>query len=277
MSNPILNNVPFFRLFGDNPRAQNMSSVQKMSAVLNSLNIQHTNMYRVLIGTPPGLFNLPIVSSNNFGDRGAPLRNNSTQEVLSFFCTDINLPGVSLATTEIRRHGIGPFEKKPYVPIMADTTFQFIADGEGFITQYFHEWIRYIINYSMGDKGMNGRRYSLNAYEVDYKVNYSTDIIIQIFDKTSRLVKEYTLYEAYPLQIGEVQMSYASTDELMRLPVTFTFRDFEVLHGGGQERLVNRIPGDDFINSTDARTNNLQGDLDASNLATQNLRFRNSV
>lgn len=258
--NPILNNVPFFRLFGDNPRATNMTSVQKMSAALNSLNIQHTNMYRVFIPNPAGQYNLPRVSSTNMGGARSFV-NQSTQEVLGFFCADINLPGVSLATTEIRRQGIGPFEKKPYAPIMVDSTFQFMVDGEGFISQFFFEWVRYILNYSMGNKGMNGLAYSMNAYEVDYKVNYAVDIVIEVFDKSGRLIKVYTLYEAYPLQLGEVQMSYASIDEVMRLPVTFTYRDFELQHGGSQEK---------FFGTSNQRDINIDGD--ASRIETRTAR-----
>ena len=35
-------------------------------------------------------------------------------------------PGVSMATTEIKRYGVGPIERKPYLPIFTDQQFSFI-------------------------------------------------------------------------------------------------------------------------------------------------------
>lgn len=212
--------------------------VEKMKSFLNAYGVQHTNLFRVTIPIPGTEFNfLNYVRDNNGLMPPASIATidpTTKSRVLQFYCTDINLPGVSFATSEVRRYGYGPYKRKPYTPIFADSTFTFLGDGQGIIHQHFLDWMRKIINYSVGSGAMAGTagtssRSGMLAYEVEYEKYYSVNAIqIEVFDKAQGLSGLYYLYDAYPINIGEIALSQSSQDEIMRIPVVFTFRDFEM-------------------------------------------------
>lgn len=220
-----------------NPINQTIFGVEQFKSALNVYGIQPTNLYRVSIASPRVLSNYNLFNQNPNRPTLSP--NPDAGRILGFYCTDINIPGISLATTEIRRYGVGAFQRMPYTPIFADTTFTFLADGTGNIHTFFNDWMRNIVNYSMGRQSFGASSYNTfngaAAYEVSYKADYeSPGITIEVFDKTGRLQQVITMYQAYPINIGEVTMSYSTTDDIARIPITFTFRDYEVVYSNQQ-------------------------------------------
>lgn len=141
-----------------------------------------------------------------------------------------NLPGVSLATDEVRRYGIGNFEKKPYVPIFADVNIRVHVDSKGTIYDFFQSWMKLIINYDVR-KGFNTTETSVGRnkqqpYELSYKEDYQTDIEIICFDPMGKESIKINLVEAYPIFIGDIPLSWDNVNTVIKLPVTLTFRDW---------------------------------------------------
>lgn len=207
----------------------NPLGIERFKGVLNKYGIQPTNLFRVSIAMPKVFGNLSYFYNSQVNLPVGGLES-ATKEILGFYCTDINLPGISMASTEVRRYGVGPIQRVPYSPIFADTTFTFLADGRGVIHTFFMEWMRRMINYTRSGNTLQAQLQYGEPYEVEYKSNYqSPGIQIEVFDKTGKRIQVIVMYDAYPLNIGEVMMSYANTDEIARIPVTFTFRDFEIV------------------------------------------------
>lgn len=174
-------------------------------STINSLGgLQRSNHFYVTIPNPK------ILS----GDIGPIL--------LPFLTESANLPGVSLATSEIRRYGTGPTEKKPYAPIFTDMQMSFYGDGSGTVHKFFYKWMTGMIKFDNGINGKAGYN-GLKPYEVEYKTDYAVDIIITTIDEKERKIMEYKLYEAYPIAIGDIGMSWSETDGFQKIPVTFTF------------------------------------------------------
>lgn len=144
--------------------------------------------------------------------------------VIPFLTEATNIPGMSLATSEIRRYGYGPIERKPYAPVFTDQTFTFLGDGTGQIHQFFYSWMNGIVKsdrmpYSSFGVGFNG----LKPFEVEFKNQYATEIRITVLDEANKKVIVVNLHEAYPIFLGDVALSWADNDSIMRIPVTFTY------------------------------------------------------
>lgn len=147
---------------------------------------------------------------------------------LQFMAEATNLPGVSLATTEIRRYGYGVIEKKPYVPIFTDISLAFRSDQKGDLYMFFQTWMKMIINFD-GRQSINsvtGVIPQQAMYEVAYKENYMATVEIHMMDQQGNTPVKIVLTEAYPIFLGEVPLAWQATNDYVKIPIRFTFRDW---------------------------------------------------
>jgi hypothetical protein len=225
------------RFLGFVDAPDSLSDINKFRSTISAKNgLLRTNKFYVEIGPPPMM-------------AGA---GNEVAKIIPFLTEATNVPGMSLATSEIRRYGYGPIERKPYAPVFTDQTFTFLGDGTGQVHQFFYSWMNGIVKsdrmpYSSFGVGYNG----LRPFEVEYKSEYATDIRITVLDEANKKVIVVILHEAYPIFMGDTALSWADNDNIMRFPVTFTFFNWSLEEidlsglldsgGGGNLSLLQRI------------------------------------
>lgn len=171
-----------------------------------------------------------------------PILAGASARDLILFCDNANLPSVRLATDEgIMRHGYGPVENMPYKPMFAEVQLGFYGDGSGMVHTFFQEWISSIVNFDLrsGFESSNSRS-GMSPFEVAYKEDYATQIQMCVYNETQNNIIEIEIFEAFPLSIDDVQLSWGSNDEIMRINVRFSFTYYvskstapQVLSGGG--------------------------------------------
>jgi len=150
---------------------------------------------------------------------------------LAFLSESANLPGVSLATSDIRRYGLGPIERKPYAPIFVDTTMTFLVDSSGIVQRFFYRWMNGIVKFdSMPWGPPTSYQYSnvIDPFEVNYKEQYKTDILVTTVNETGSEILNIRFFEAYPIFMGDVNLSWNDTDSISRLPITFTYFNWKI-------------------------------------------------
>lgn len=177
--------------------------------------IQRTNLGYVSMGTP----NILGRNGINLGDQFLGL--------ISTRASQFAIPAVSLATSELRRYGVGPMEKKPYMPMFQDITLDFIGDSNGNLHKMFYIWMNGVVNFQK-DPVENASRdlygsSSKHPYALEYKDNYKTVIVVRTFNDNQELLSDIQLHDAYPVSIGEIQYNWADENSLVRIPVTFTY------------------------------------------------------
>ena len=178
-----------------------------------------------------------------------------------FLCEAVNLPGVTLNTASIYRYGIGPTQEFPIGASFTNLGMTLIGDGKGVILNAFHNWMNqiYSFNSSYGVFNLGADLLNINIdsnpftgspYLVEYKDNYVVDIIITVYDTKGNQVVVYKVMDAYPISMPDISMSWRS-DGLMQIPVTFTFRDWNVRYYkfSSIDNLYNRINQDIFDNT----------------------------
>lgn len=217
-----------------NEGPNNKSSINQLRSQLTKTDILSTNLFYVTVS---GL---------------------STQasQTMSLLCHQTNLPGVSFGTSETRRYGYGPTEKKPTFPIFTDLSMTFIGDGRGVVHKMFYNWMNTMVRFdsptaAAWGPAMYGSPLNNTSlpYEVAYKDNYSTTITITAIDRSSQEIIIVDLLEAYPIALGDISLSWADTDSLMNIPVTFTFMNWkyqrinvsEILRGQMSDSLFGKL------------------------------------
>jgi hypothetical protein len=127
---------------------------------------------------------------------------------LSMMCNTASLPGKSFATVK-QTLSILP-NKLPYQAQYDDITFTFTSSSDLRERKYFEVWMNAIINDGNG---------TINFYD-----EYISSInIYQLNDKGNKTYA-VKLYEAYPIHISNIDYSYATTNSLINMSVTFTYK-----------------------------------------------------
>ena len=152
---------------------------------------------------------------------------NETGKYLELWCESANLPSAGLGSESVRRYGYGHTEKRPTKIEISDISLTFISDGRAAIWTFFQQWIKLIYNYdlSSGLLKTNGVTTNMNAMDISYKTDYAVDIEIFVFSETGDQLLSIMLREAYPHSLGDVQLNWADTNNIAKIPVSFTFFD----------------------------------------------------
>ena len=175
-----------------------------------------------------------------------PAVGNPNEDFL-FFCESAQLPGISFGTDDVKMSGFGNIEKRPHSTNFTDMPLSFYCDTDGNVLRFFHKWIQTIYNFNNFDNP-NGVSQNLGVNLFAYPKEYrSTVEILHLEDKSdgytdlsgaestgpamkpdvdSQIIVNYTLYDAFPVSIGDVSMNWGSSDELVRIPVTFTYTNW---------------------------------------------------
>jgi len=148
---------------------------------------------------------------------GAEGSNHSTVKNIPFLAESTSIPGVLLDTTQIKRYGFGPNEKKPYGATFVDVNISFFGDGNYNVHRFFYAWLNKIVVFAKSPT-------ESNAFEVNYKEEYQTNITITALDETGNTVTIVTLVNAYPIFLGDIPLSWAETDSFVKIPVGFTYQ-----------------------------------------------------
>ena len=147
---------------------------------------------------------------------------------LNLMCSEVSLPGSSLATLEINNDFTGVTERHVHRRIYDDRIdFTFYVDAEKYLPIIFFEsWMKYISGESESvDTVMRGvgSRYSNYFYRVRWPNNYvaqGLQVIKFERDYSSQLV--YDFIRAYPISIQSMPVSYDSSS-LLKCTVSMTY------------------------------------------------------
>jgi len=190
-------------------------NIETFRSTLGKNGVLRNNKFMVRIPYPKGMSN-----SGNLKE---------TSRYLELWCDSTNLPEAVLSVMPIRRYGYGVQEKMPAEISFGDITFTFMSDGNGAIWGFFQQWMKMVMNYDMST-GIVGRNSIYDRdqtpYEVAYKTDYITDIEIKIFHENGKEIFGVVLREAFPISLNNIQVNWADTNDIMRIPVTMTFTDW---------------------------------------------------
>ena len=206
--NSVVGNVKSIFGLGGSKNAPGATGHAGFMSQIRKKGVGKRNLFNVFIGAPTMLAG---------ADSGLNLQ---------LFAESVNLPGVNFATSDIRRYGVGPTEKKPYAPIFTDITVTFIADGAGDIHKFFYKWMRGIIYFDSalaGTAGSTSKIGGLSPYEVNFKDQYRSDLRIYTYNEQNDKIIEMVLYGAYPTAISDIPLSWSENDQMMTITVTFTY------------------------------------------------------
>lgn len=204
---------------------------QKIEVVKQKiLNPSLTSQYLLGITPPQGI-------SEKMSSMGVSLNGNSTFDYVDIACSETSLPGSSFATIDISSDYRGISEKHAYRRLYDDTincTFYVDATAgrEYYVIKFFEGWMAYIANQNFD---------TIQNPTYDYRVKfpetyYAPAMTLQKFernfgsqsDEAKPTPIKYEFYNAYPLNLNSIPLSYDGS-EVLKCSVDFSFSRYKVV------------------------------------------------
>ena len=186
--------------------------VDQFKSYIERIGLQRTNRFLVRFFAPASMATEPLFLN--------------IDRELEFYCMASSLPGYGVELHQVLRYGYGLNEKKPFAPIVNDLTCVFFSDAEGRIHKFFTSWINAVINKNYNAEAPNShgvRNQNIDPFEAAYKIDYMTNIQITTFSDSGKISNRNMLLEAYPIVVPDIQLNWGENNNIMAIPVTFTF------------------------------------------------------
>ena len=155
--------------------------------------ISHTK----LIGLPLGC-KYKITLPDDFGG------------VMSFLCDQIQVPGVSISTNEIRT--MGEISELSYGVTYQALPLSFILDNNFSTRVYFEKWMQKVYNRVTRTSG--------------YYKDYAKTVDIFVLDRNDKPIYSVKLYNAYPKTMSDTPLSNANR-EIMKCDISLLYQFWE--------------------------------------------------
>ena len=133
-------------------------------------------------------------------------------EELAFLCNATSIPAMSIGTTTVN------FRGRP-IYLAADRTFEpwnitVLNDTNFRLRDAFERW-------------QNGINNMTDNEGLSNPVDYQVDAFVDQLDRNGNTLKSYTLRGAFPVEVSDIALNYATNDEVETFGVTFQYQYFE--------------------------------------------------
>ena len=176
---------------------------------------------------------------------------------LSFGCFSAQLPGMTTLTTE-KDEG---YRSIAYQKAYEDVSLGFYVHGDMKEVKIFQNWMKLMINPKNNHVGF---------YD-----DYVSTVEIKNLNQQQDVVLCTTLHDAYPKSLSSMGLDYGSNDEVMKMEISFTYRHYTQVFGGGDGKKIETTGRGNFTESSAEDIPNPLSDINtlkekSGNLVTKN-------
>ena len=187
-----------------------------------------SSFFEVKIGIPNGL---GIAGNEKWLDT-------SRQKNLNLLCSEVDLPGSQLITTDITNDFHGVTERRAYRRVFEEeTNFTFYVDSSDYTpVKFFERWIEYISN-GVGDQAApqdlkkNDYFYRMRYPEGNDGYTSQDGLEVRKFERDLKYTGlTYNFINSYPVSITSMPVSYDGSD-ILKCTVAMTYIRYVINHG----------------------------------------------
>ena len=179
------------------------------------------NLYSIEIFLPRGHKNGGI--GGYFGDFYTGADEGNTK-FLSYKAKTVTIPGKSLGTIEAKR--FGPVYKVANDLIIDTVSMTFMCSADYAEHRFFEGWIAGIMGAVKPGTGMSAGQKARQLYTVSYYYDYVGQVNIIPLDRQGGASANIVLMEAYPTNVGPIEMAWGDAGEISNFTVTWSFKDW---------------------------------------------------
>ena len=205
------------------------------------------NRYEVVIGLPTGATQASVDDAGKDATATAvqQLLSGDTARRISFRCDTISIPGRTLRT-QMNGNIYGPPHEVVQGQTYAEVQATFYCGSDLAERYFFEQWQKI--------------SYNSKTFDINYYKEYVGSVDIYQLDERDERRYGIRLEEAFPKSLGEIAYGHASSNQINKVTVGFSYRKFRNLAteelGGGTQNLESNL-SEIFRNTL--RTNLLNG------------------
>jgi len=164
------------------------------------------NLFEIEVGFPTALSTATNTVSNGATDS------------LKLLCKSGSVPGFTIGTIEVP-YKAGRRIKIPGDRTFADWSITVINDEDHKLRRAFTSWVNLISksNYDSATKST--------------AQDYYKDIIVSQLNGDGAVIRKYKLNDAYPTDVGALDLSFDSTDTISEFTVNFQYHHMQAANG----------------------------------------------
>lgn len=142
-------------------------------------------------------------------------------DMLNIMCDSVTWPGRQIATTD---YSTGmKATKKPYGFMIDDVAISFILLNDWGAWDFLKTWQSSVINNIDSDDG---------AYSVNFKADYSKQVLIEHLDVNDKVLKGVKLYAAYPTTLNAIELGNANENTIIRCTASLAYDNWSTIGSG---------------------------------------------
>ena len=140
---------------------------------------------------------------------------------LPYLIVETQLPGKDFNHDRVSHKGYGLTESRPTGMNFDTLTMSVIGDASGKVLGFFEKWMMHVMNFDgENDTSASG----IPAETLNYPAEYWGTVELFLYDITSKKYASYKFHKAYPLNIASVSLGWSQVDDLMLIPIGFSYR-----------------------------------------------------
>ena len=160
-----------------------------------------------------------LMRSNHYEVLITPPASVGSGEILRLRSENISIPGAAFMSVDnYKPYGLGKMYTMPYASNLQEINMTFMVDAKSQVIQLFYDWANKVVDF--------GKERSFAAYYYD---DYAKPIDIFLYDVKGELRKTYKISQAFPISIDQPQLSWATTDEILKLSVSFKYSEYTII------------------------------------------------
>ena len=213
--------------------------VSDFNLVVHGDDLAHNNLYSIEIGMPNGQGG----EKNYFGGFYNEHDEAHLQKSLSYMAKNVTVPGKSIGTIDAKR--FGPIYKVANDLIIDTISMTFMLSEDWREHKFFDGWISGIMGYVKPGTGASTKNTGGNRqlYTLSYYSDYISTVNIIPLDRQGGRVPTIQLRNAYPTNLGPVELAWGDAGEIATFNVTWSFQDWNHVELDGWWADTSDLPG----------------------------------
>lgn len=175
------------------------------------------------IGARPNLFRVGFTWPSTVTALIGTDTTNAIATKANYLCKAAAIPSFTVGVIEVPYRG-GRRIKVPGDRTFGDWTVTFLADDSHSMRNSLNAWISYIKSNDYDSESLR----PTNASGFDYMV----DIDIYQLDSKGATTRHYRIFDAFPTDVGAIDLSFDSTDTISEFTATFQYHYLTAVEGG---------------------------------------------
>ena len=195
----------------------NPSSIDDLKAVINKrTGLARQNRINIIMTPPQAQFLNNdwggLIQQALTGNLGLNDFVNDPRDV-ALLCESCSMPGRDIQTQDVQHKMVGQNVKFATGYAVEDVSMTFLLTNDYYLKKVMEKWQNTIVD--------------PNTFNVGYRKDYTSDIIIQQLDQNNRVVYGVKLLEAYPSNVSALTLDNTAADSIQKITVAFSYRDYK--------------------------------------------------